>query len=98
MLFLETEPSWCVRAHWSTENRRHRKLEVVLQEDQGRVRKGNAPEVTAILRHILLNLLRMDKVAKGSMRSKRIRASMKRSNRVRALQGFPPDHLRPHQP
>jgi len=87
-----------VRAHWRIEHRLHRKLEVVLKEDQGCLCKGNAPEVTAFLRHILLNLLRMDKVTKGSMRSKRIRASMKRGNRVRALLGLPPDHLRPHQP
>ena len=93
MLFLGTEPSWCeriVRTHWGIENRLHRMQDVVLKEYQNRVRKGNAPEVTAFLRHILLNLLRMDKVTKGSMRSKRSRASMKRGNRVRALPGFPP--------
>jgi predicted transposase YbfD/YdcC len=80
-----------VRAHWSIENRLHWMLDVVLNEDQSRVRKGNAPEVTAILRHILLNLLRMDKVTKGSLRSKRIRASLNRGYRVRALLGFPLD-------
>ena len=80
-----------VRAHWSIENRLHWMLDVVLNEDQSRVRKGNAPEVTAILRHVLLNLLRMDKVTKGSIRSKRIRASLNRDYRVRALLGFPPE-------
>lgn len=80
-----------VRAHWSIENRLHWMLDVVLNEDQSRVRKGNAPEVTAILRHVLLNLLRMDKVTKGSIRSKRIRASLNRRYRLRALLGFPPE-------
>ena len=95
---MAVESERIVRTHWGIENRLHRMQDVVLKEYQNRVRKGNAPEVTAILRHLLLNLLRMDKVTKESMHAKRIRASMKRSYRVRALLGFPPDHLRPHQP
>jgi len=48
---VAVEAERIVGAHRSIENRFHRMLEVVLKEDQGRVREGNAPEVTAILRH-----------------------------------------------
>jgi predicted transposase YbfD/YdcC len=78
-----------VRAHWAIENRLHWVLDVMLNEDQSRVRKGNAPEVTAILRHIVLNLLRMDHQTKASIRSKRILASLKPAYRLKAILGFP---------
>jgi predicted transposase YbfD/YdcC len=79
-----------VRAHWSIENRLHWVLDVAMNEDQSRVRKGNAPEITAILRHVVLNLLRMDVQTKGSIRSKRMLASLNPIYRLKAILGFPP--------
>jgi predicted transposase YbfD/YdcC len=45
------------RSHWGIENHLHWRLDVVLNEDQSRVRKDNAPENFAILRRLALNLL-----------------------------------------
>jgi predicted transposase YbfD/YdcC len=46
-----------VRSHWLIENGLHWTLDVVFNEDQSRVRKGNAGENMALVRHITLNML-----------------------------------------
>lgn len=46
-----------VRAHWSVENALHWTLDAVFNEDQSRVRKGNAPHNMAMVRHFALNML-----------------------------------------
>ena len=46
-----------VRAHWGIENRLHWMLDVVFREDLARLRRANAPENMAIVRHTALNLL-----------------------------------------
>ena len=46
-----------VRAHWLIENGLHWTLDVVFNEDNSRVRKDNAGENMAIIRHITLNML-----------------------------------------
>lgn len=46
------------RTHWSIENQLHWLLDVVLDEDRARNRKGNGPQNLAILRKLALNLLR----------------------------------------
>jgi predicted transposase YbfD/YdcC len=78
-----------VRGHWSIENRLHWLLDVILREDQGRIRKGSAPEAAAILRHIVLNLLRMDPNPRGSIKSRRIRAAGVPTYRLQAIMGVP---------
>ena len=78
-----------VRGHWSIENRLHWVLDVSLREDQSRIRKGSAPEAAAILRHIVLNLLRMDPKPRGSIKSRRIRAAGVPTYRLQAIMGFP---------
>lgn len=78
-----------VRGHWSIENRLHWVLDVSLREDQSRIRKGSAPEAAAILRHIVLNLLRMDPNPRGSIKSRRIRAAGVPAYRLQAIMGFP---------
>lgn len=57
------------RAHWSIENSLHWVLDVTMNEDAMRNRKGNGPENLAILRRIALNLARSEPT-KGSMRGK----------------------------
>ena len=47
-----------VRAHWGIENSLHWVLDVAFREDECRVRKDNAPENVAMLRHVALNLLK----------------------------------------
>jgi predicted transposase YbfD/YdcC len=65
-----------VRRHWGIENRCHWILDVTFDEDQCRARKGNAAQNLALLRKLALNLLRLDKSCKDTMRGKRIRAAL----------------------
>ena len=58
-----------VRAHWTIENGQHWLLDVVMDEDRARARKDNAAENLAILRRLVLNLLRTDG-DKASVRAK----------------------------
>lgn len=46
-----------VRAHWSIKNVLHWTLDVVLNEDKSTVRKDNAPQNMAIVRHVVVNVL-----------------------------------------
>jgi predicted transposase YbfD/YdcC len=46
-----------IRGHWGIENNLHWALDVVLNEDACRVRKGNAPENLNTLRKIVLQIL-----------------------------------------
>ena len=64
-----------VRKHWSIENELHWVLDVALNEDHSRVRKDQAPENLAVLRHIALNLLKQEKTAKGGVRAKQLQAA-----------------------
>ena len=50
-----------IRSHWSIENNLHWTLDVVFNEDSSRVRKGNAPENMAIIKHAALNQLQLAK-------------------------------------
>jgi predicted transposase YbfD/YdcC len=64
-----------VRKHWSIENKLHWVLDVALNEDHCRVRKDQAPENLAVLRHIALNLLKQEKAAKGGIHAKQLQAA-----------------------
>ena len=46
-----------IRAHWAVENRLHWRRDVTLREDHSQVRKGNAPQVWAVLNNLILALL-----------------------------------------
>jgi predicted transposase YbfD/YdcC len=60
-----------VRSHWGIENRVHWLLDVSFREDACKVRKGNAPQNLAVIRHIALNLLRKEKTAGAGIKAKR---------------------------
>jgi predicted transposase YbfD/YdcC len=60
-----------VRRHWEVENNLHWVLDVAFREDDCRVRKDNAPENMAMLRHLALNLLKADKVTKAGIQTRR---------------------------
>jgi predicted transposase YbfD/YdcC len=78
-----------VRSHWGIENKLHWTLDVAFQEDKNRTRKGNGPECSAIMRHIVLNLLKQDKTPNRTMKFKRMLAAMSPDYRLAALLGFP---------
>jgi predicted transposase YbfD/YdcC len=63
-----------VRSHWGIENSLHWVLDVGFREDDCRIRKDNAPQNFAILRHISLNLLTTEKTSKTGVKNKRLRA------------------------
>jgi len=62
-----------VRAHWAIENALHWVLDVVLDEDRMRNRTEHGPGNLALLRRLVLNILRRDP-SKGSLRGKLKRA------------------------
>lgn len=66
------------RSHWAVENQLHWVLDMIFREDDSRIRIGNGAENMAILRHISLNILKLDP-SKGSIRVKRYRAAMNTS-------------------
>jgi len=74
-----------VRKHWSIENDLHWVLDVVLHEDLSRVRKDQAPENFAVLRHIALNLLKQEKTAKGGIHAKQLQAAWKEDYLLKVL-------------
>lgn len=46
-----------VRSHWSIENSLHWVLDMSFNEDQSRIRKENAPQNMAVIRHAALNMI-----------------------------------------
>jgi len=65
-----------VRSHWGIENSLHWILDVALREDDSRIRKDNAPQNFAVLRHIAVNLLGQDKSKKFGIKNKQFLAAI----------------------
>ena len=63
-----------VRAHWGIENCLHWRMDVVLQEDASRIRKGNAAAIMTTIRHLCLNLFQKES-SKLSIKRKRLKAA-----------------------
>ena len=74
-----------IRGHWGIENQLHWVLDVDFNEDNSRIRKDNAPENLAVIRHIALNILKQDKHIKASIRGKRKCAGWDNSYLVKLL-------------
>ncbi|WP_418641895.1 ISAs1 family transposase [Vibrio chaetopteri] len=66
------------RAHWSIENQMHWRLDVGFNEDACRIRREQAGENFAVVRHIALNLLTAEKSFNGGIKRKQKKAN--RSN------------------
>ena len=64
------------RRHWGIENKLHWCLDVAFREDDCRVRKNNAPQNFAVLRHIALNMLKNENSIKRSLSGKQLTAAM----------------------
>lgn len=65
-----------IRSHWAVENRLHWCMDVVFADDQMRARTGHAAHNLAVLRHITLNLIRLDPVKrKGGIKARRLIAA-----------------------
>lgn len=47
-----------IRFHWGVENQLHWVLDMTFEDDQSRIRKGNAPVNMAVVKKITMNLLR----------------------------------------
>ena len=75
-----------VRHHWAIENDLHWRLDVMLHEDACAVRRDNAPENLAIIRRLILNMLKLDPThPKKSMRVRRKLAGWDDDERMRVL-------------
>lgn len=62
-----------VRSHWAIENNLHWTLDMSFGEDQSRIRKQNAPQIMAIIRHMALNMLQAKKQEMPRQSIKRLR-------------------------
>jgi predicted transposase YbfD/YdcC len=75
-----------VRNHWAIENDLHWRLDVMLREDACAVRRDNAPENLAIVRRLILNMLKLDTAhPKKSVRLRRKIAGWDDDERMRVL-------------
>ena len=63
-----------IRSHWSIENNLHWVLDVTFDEDKNTVHLGHGQANLVTLRHIALNLLKLDTSSKDSIKVKRKRA------------------------
>lgn len=65
-----------IRQHWGIENQQHWLLDVVLREDQVRIRSEHAPENLALCRRIALNLAQAHKPEKISFKGALYKATL----------------------
>jgi len=65
MLYAEA-----VRGHWSIENNFNWIMDVVFKEDKSRIRKDNATENMAVIRRIVMNIVKTSNKLTGSIRGK----------------------------
>lgn len=72
-LMTPAEVLKAVRRHWRIENNLHWQLDVLLNEDQARSRKNNAPANLGALRRLALNVLRAEP-SKRPLRHKQLLA------------------------
>jgi predicted transposase YbfD/YdcC len=79
---------WAIRRHWGIENELHWLLDVAFREDHSRVRQGFASENLAVIRQLVLNLLKQEKTARCGIQNKRLRCAWDLDYRIQVLQGL----------
>lgn len=62
-----------IRQHWGVENKLHWVLDISFNDDQSRIRKGNAPRNMAIIKKTALNLMQIIKRSQPRISLKRMR-------------------------
>lgn len=73
------------RRHWAIENELHWVLDVAMNEDHSRIRKDQAPENLAVLRHVAINLLKQEKTAKVGIHAKQLQAALREDYLLKVL-------------
>jgi len=75
-----------IRSHWAVENRLHWSMDVAFNDDQMRARTNAAAHNLAVLKHITLNLIRLDPVKrKGGIKARRLIAATSDAYRAELL-------------
>ena len=78
--------SHAIRSHWAGENRLHWCMDVSFNDDQMRARTKAAAHNLAVLKHITLNLIRLDPIKrKGGVKARRLIAATSDSYRAELL-------------
>jgi predicted transposase YbfD/YdcC len=70
-----------MEGHWSIENKLHWRLDVAMNEDDCRIRRGDAAELFSGIRHITVNILSANKEFKAGLSRKMHRAAMDSTSR-----------------
>ena len=68
-----------IRNHWHVENKLHWRLDVVMNEDDCKIRRGNAAELFSGRRYIAINILTNEKIFKAGLRRKMRKTAMDRN-------------------
>src|SRR5579875_944815 len=75
-----------IRSHWAVENRLHWVMDVIFNDDQMRARVKYAAHNLALLKHITLNLIRLDPIKrKGGIKARRLIAATSDNYRAELL-------------
>jgi predicted transposase YbfD/YdcC len=75
------------RSYWSIENCLHWVLDIAFNEDHSRVRKDHAPQNFSILRHMALNLLKLETTVKAGIKAKRLKCGWDTDYLLKVLAG-----------
>jgi predicted transposase YbfD/YdcC len=75
------------RSYWGIENSLHWVLDIAFNEDHSRVRKDNAPQNFSILRHMALNLLKLETTIKVGIKAKRLKCGWDTDYLLKVLAG-----------
>ena len=76
-----------IRQHWDIENKLHWSVDVTFNDDRSRIRKEDAAENVAAVRHMSLNLLRQEHLHHLSLRQKSLLCSLDENDLLTVLSG-----------